>query len=102
MMRAVRRRPPDNTLTVVSACDPLNLVGILTPGARATALLGNRVVYRDGVPVATVQTGKLTWRVEADEPTRSAVVEALTGMPHAIAPLRRGTRRGVAASGRLV
>jgi ATP-dependent Lhr-like helicase len=34
----------------VSAADPLNLVGILTPGARLPAVLGNRVAYVDGVP----------------------------------------------------
>ncbi|MEK7758884.1 MAG: hypothetical protein AAB304_04685, partial [Pseudomonadota bacterium] len=40
----------------VSAADPLNLVGILTPGAKIAALAGNRILYRDGVPIA-VQTG---------------------------------------------
>jgi ATP-dependent Lhr-like helicase len=46
----------------LSASDPLNLVGILTPGARVPALLGNRIAYVDGVPVeaepgAEVQAG---------------------------------------------
>ena len=41
----------------MSAGDPLNLVGILTPGERVAALPGNRVVYKDGVPVA-VKEGK--------------------------------------------
>jgi ATP-dependent Lhr-like helicase len=35
----------------ISACDPLNLVGIITPGARVPALMGSDVLYRDGVPV---------------------------------------------------
>ena len=35
----------------ISAADPLNLVGILTPGPRVPALRSNRVVYRDGLPV---------------------------------------------------
>jgi ATP-dependent Lhr-like helicase len=35
----------------LSACDPLNLVGLLTPGPRVPAMLSNTVVYRDGVPV---------------------------------------------------
>ena len=34
----------------LSACDPLNLIGILTPGARVPAMPQNRVVYVDGVP----------------------------------------------------
>jgi len=30
--------------------DPLNLTGIVTPGPRIPAVLGERVVYVDGVP----------------------------------------------------
>jgi ATP-dependent Lhr-like helicase len=42
----------------LSAADPLNLTGILTPGARVPALTNNRVLYRDGVPVATHAAGQ--------------------------------------------
>jgi len=42
----------------VSAADPLNLVGILTPGGRVPALAGNRVLYRDGVPIAVHVAGE--------------------------------------------
>jgi ATP-dependent Lhr-like helicase len=55
-LRALRREQAEGQLVSVSAADPLNLVGILTPGAKVTALAGNRVLYRDGVPIA-VQTG---------------------------------------------
>jgi ATP-dependent Lhr-like helicase len=51
-LRAARKRPKTGTLIAVSAADPLNVVGILTPGARVPSLAGNRVLYRDGVPVA--------------------------------------------------
>ncbi len=57
-LRAVRRRPRSGTLVSVSAADPLNLVGVLTPGARVPALAGNRVLYRDGVPLATYVGGE--------------------------------------------
>jgi ATP-dependent helicase Lhr and Lhr-like helicase len=50
-MRAVRKIPKSGEERVsLSACDPLNLVGILTPGARVPAMPQNRVVYVDGVP----------------------------------------------------
>jgi ATP-dependent Lhr-like helicase len=55
-LRALRKEKAEGQLVSVSAADPLNLVGILTPGAKVTALAGNRVLYRDGVPIA-VQTG---------------------------------------------
>jgi len=51
-LRALRKEQAHGQLVSVSAADPLNLVGILTPGARITALAGNRVLYRDGVPIA--------------------------------------------------
>jgi hypothetical protein len=50
-LRAIRREPADGQVVRVSACDPLNLVGILTPGPRVPAVLGHHVYYRDGVPL---------------------------------------------------
>jgi ATP-dependent Lhr-like helicase len=51
-LRAVRRAPREGAERIeVAAADPLNLVGILTPGARVPAVLGNRVALVDGVPV---------------------------------------------------
>jgi ATP-dependent Lhr-like helicase len=50
-LRAVRRVAKEGKERLeLSAADPLNLVGILTPGARVPATLGNRVAYLDGVP----------------------------------------------------
>jgi ATP-dependent Lhr-like helicase len=40
--------------TVISACDPLNLGGFITPGARTSATAGNRILLQDGVPVARI------------------------------------------------
>jgi ATP-dependent Lhr-like helicase len=57
-LRAVRRAPREGKERVeLSAADPLNLVGVLTPGARVPATLGNRVALVDGVPVAPNETG---------------------------------------------
>jgi ATP-dependent helicase Lhr and Lhr-like helicase len=49
-LRAVRRDAPSGLVIRLSACDPLNLTGIITSGARVTAMLGQWVSYRDGVP----------------------------------------------------
>ena len=38
----------------LSGADPLNLAGILTPGTKLAALTGNRLLYRDGLPVASL------------------------------------------------
>ncbi len=38
--------------TVISACDPLNLGGLITPGTKTPAIAGNRILLENGVPVA--------------------------------------------------
>jgi ATP-dependent Lhr-like helicase len=50
-LRAIRREEPSGQTVRISACDPLNLVGIITPGPRVPAVPGHHVTYRDGVPV---------------------------------------------------
>ena len=52
LLRDMRRKPHDEQLIALSAADPLNLLGLLTPEARVPALTGNRVLYRDGLAVA--------------------------------------------------
>jgi ATP-dependent Lhr-like helicase len=51
LLRAVRRRPRDGETIHLSATDPLNLVGIVTPGPRVPAVRTNTVTYVDGLPV---------------------------------------------------
>ena len=50
-LRAVHRREPQGEIVRLSASDPLNLIGVLTPGQRVPALPANTVLYRDGVPL---------------------------------------------------
>ena len=51
-VRAARQSAPSGELVAFSAADPLNLVGITSPGERVPAIATNRVAYRDGVPEA--------------------------------------------------
>ncbi len=46
------RESGEASLVTISAADPLNLVGILLPGNRVPAVPGNRILFRDGQPVA--------------------------------------------------
>jgi ATP-dependent Lhr-like helicase len=50
-LRAIRNAPSRGDIIRLSACDPLNLAGVLTPGPRVPAMHTNTVVFRDGVPV---------------------------------------------------
>ena len=51
LLRTTRREGGDGELVAISGADPLNLVGILTPGEAVPAITSNRVLYRDGVPI---------------------------------------------------
>jgi ATP-dependent Lhr-like helicase len=49
-LRAVRRAARGGEVVRISATDPLNLVGIVTPGPRIPAVRTNSVTYIDGLP----------------------------------------------------
>jgi ATP-dependent Lhr-like helicase len=61
-LRAVRHKSPGCDACRVAATDPLNLVGVLSPGPRVPAILGNAVLYLDGEPVASLESGELVMR----------------------------------------
>ena len=50
-LRALRRRPAPSETVVVAAADPLNLVGIVVPGARVSTAVHEVIAYRDGQAV---------------------------------------------------
>jgi ATP-dependent Lhr-like helicase len=70
-LRAIRRGEKSGQLIALSGGDPLNLTGIITPGERIPGLAGNRIVYRDGAPIAAREAG---------------VTRALASYPPDIAP----------------
>jgi len=76
-LREAHRAPPAGALEVVSACDPLNLAGIVTPGERVPSQPGNRVVFCDGVPVASLEKGVIVNRSNADADTMNAAADLL-------------------------
>jgi ATP-dependent Lhr-like helicase len=64
LLRSMRRTAPDGTMFSVSAADPLNMLGILIPGPRLAAAAANRLLYRDGVPVAVLEAKEIRYLVE--------------------------------------
>ncbi|HEY1875035.1 MAG TPA: DEAD/DEAH box helicase [Steroidobacteraceae bacterium] len=64
LLREARRRPQEGHYVSLSGADPLNLAGIVTPGARLPSLSGNRLLYRDGVPVALLSGGEVSFLME--------------------------------------
>jgi ATP-dependent Lhr-like helicase len=86
-LRATRRREAKGQLVVVSGGDPLNLVGIVAPGERLAALAGNRLVLRDGVPIAVKEGRATNWvREPAGEEHRTIQSLLLRGPAGRVAP----------------
>jgi len=59
LLRSIRRALPTHELTTLSAADPLNLQGILTPGPRIGALTANRILFCDGLPIASLEAKEI-------------------------------------------
>jgi ATP-dependent Lhr-like helicase len=79
-LRKARRSAKTGELVSVSAADPLNLVGILTPGRRVPATTRNRVLFRDGIPIA-FREGSETHFLEEPSEQRWTLVKALQRQP---------------------
>jgi ATP-dependent Lhr-like helicase len=68
-LREMRRKAHADEWVSISGADPLNLAGILTPGAKIAALTGNRLIFHDGIPVAALIGGKVEFLSDL-EPSR--------------------------------
>ncbi|MDA8049391.1 MAG: DEAD/DEAH box helicase [Rhodospirillales bacterium] len=66
LLREIRRRPAADEWVSLSAADPLNLVGVLTPGPRLAALTGNRLIFRNGLAVAALAGGEVQFLATLD------------------------------------
>ena len=64
-LRAVRRQPDDGQIVLIAAADPLNLVGILTPGARVPATSGQVIAFQRGVPIEAGELGAVRSRLQS-------------------------------------
>jgi ATP-dependent Lhr-like helicase len=76
-LREIRRTPPDGRLLTIVAADPLNLVGIVTPGDRIRGLRRTRIVFRDGVPLGVLEGDAVRELTPLDRETAAAVARAL-------------------------
>jgi len=62
-LRATRRRADDGDVLLVAAADPLNLVGIITPGSRISPLSGQVIAFERGVPIDSGDLGAVRHRL---------------------------------------
>ncbi|MET0935946.1 MAG: DEAD/DEAH box helicase [Luteibacter sp.] len=57
-LRQVRNREHDGGIVCIAGTDPLNLVGTIIAGTKVPAVLGTRIAWRDGMPLAAMVAGK--------------------------------------------
>ncbi len=81
LLRALKKAPPESAYLSLSGADPLNLLGILFPGPRLPALEGNRVLYRDGLPVAVLRGGAVEFFSPLDAKSEWEAKKALLRSP---------------------
>jgi ATP-dependent Lhr-like helicase len=55
LLRSIRKTAPTYELLALSAADPLNLQGILTPGPRISGFTKNRLLFRGGLAIAALE-----------------------------------------------
>ncbi len=73
----MRRQPKKRALVSISASDPLNLTGVITPGHRLTSIFKNRILYRDGVPIAIKEGKQLQFLSDFGEDEKWEIQNAL-------------------------
>jgi len=77
LLRETRRKNDSGDWISLSGADPPNLVGILTPGAKLAALAGNRLLYRNGLPIAPLAGGETHFYETLDPATEWQARKAL-------------------------
>ncbi len=93
-LRETKKRNTKDILVSISAADPLNLTGILTPGNRIAAFTGNRILYKDGIPIAVLESKEITFLAQPEDKEKWALQNALVHRP--ISPkLRKYLGKGV-------
>ena len=77
LLRWIRKEPARGELVVISGADPLNLAGILGPGGRVAAIGANRLLLRDGLPIAALEAGEIARLDAAPEEAGNLIERAL-------------------------
>ena len=70
LIRQVKKEETNEDLVAISASDPLNLTGLITPGQKIHAKTTNRILYRNGIPVAVSLAGKFNYLEQFDARTQ--------------------------------
>jgi ATP-dependent Lhr-like helicase len=73
---------PEHQWVVVSAADPVNLAGIILPGARVPAIRSNHILFKDGEVAASLQSNKVSWHLPVEPERASELTDKLVRLQH--------------------
>ncbi|MFL5731446.1 MAG: DEAD/DEAH box helicase, partial [Cytophagaceae bacterium] len=76
-LRQIRKEEKTGRLISLSASDPLNMHGLITPGKKLSAYAGNRILYKDGVPVAILESDEVKFLADIPDTEKWALQNAL-------------------------
>ncbi len=76
-LREVRRQKGADRLVAISASDPLNLIGVITPGKRIPSYLNNRILFKNGEPIAIKEGKDLQFLKDLEKKEKWTVQNAL-------------------------
>ncbi len=76
-LRELRKQVKAGELIAISAVDPLNLTGLITPGQRIASLTSQRILYRDGIPIAQSLQNKTEFLVNIAQEEQWQITNAL-------------------------
>ena len=89
-LRKIKNTEPDGRFIVVSACDALNLAGIISPGPKVPAVVRNRLAFRDGVPIGSMENGSFVPLANVTpEITEQAAIKLSVPISHGGYPMDR-------------
>jgi ATP-dependent Lhr-like helicase len=86
-LRNCRKNLKREVLISISAADPLNLTGVITPGRRVPAFSANRILYQDGVPIAFKEAKEIQF-IGEPEPDKKWILQSAL-IQHTVSPRLR-------------
>ena len=78
LLRKQRNSKVQLPTLVISATDPLNLIGIILPGERISALHTNRILFKNGLPVAKQLNSDIQYLQEVSDKQQWEINNLLT------------------------
>lgn len=97
ILRRLRDEAAPREIAVISAADPLNLVGVVTRHERIPRTASHRIAYVDGNPLAALVAGEIQWLGTPPEDLQQQIVALLHSEPRT-ADRRPRTEPAVASS----